>query len=97
MTHFAVGGRVSRRGRLVGIYWKSFGFQKPQQFGAGHEQFTAQSPADFELAALNETVNAEIIDTEHVGGFPDGVGQPFRGRGDRRRFKGGNGLHINSS
>ena len=65
--------------------------------GAGHEQFATQSAADFEFVALDETVNAEIIDTEQVCGFLDGIGQPFRVRGGRWCFRCGNGLHISSS
>src|SRR5438093_1349341 len=41
-------------------------FQELEQFGAWHEQFTAECPAHFEFASLNEPVNAEIIHAQHV-------------------------------
>jgi len=31
-----------------------------------------------QLSALNETIDAEIIDTQEIGGFMKGVGKPLR-------------------
>ena len=63
----------------------SFGLQQLQLFGARDEQLAAQRPAGFEFAALDEPVNAEVIHAEHVGGFLNGICQPF-GRWRGRMF-----------
>jgi len=79
-----------------------FRLQEFEQFGAWHEQLAAQHPADFEFAALNEPINAEIIDAKQVSRFLDGIGKPlglpqrFCGvvgvSNSRRRRAGGGGL-----
>jgi hypothetical protein len=73
----------------------SFGFQKFDQFGAGHEQLATHCPAHFQFAPLDEAVNAEIIDAQEIGGFLHGVGQSFRwGGGWWLRL--GYGIHNHS-
>jgi hypothetical protein len=50
---------------------------KVEQFGAGYQQLAAQGTAWLQLLALNQPVNAEIMNTEHGCGFLDGIRQPF--------------------
>lgn len=70
-------------------------FQKPEKFGTRNKQLAAQGAAHFQFAALNEPIDAEIIHAKQVGGFLDGISEPFglrwlgrfgsvRGRGKRR-------------
>ena len=50
--------------------WRfSLGFQELEQFCARHEQLAAKCPASLEFSALNQSVNAEIIDAKQIGGF----------------------------
>ena len=51
----------------------SFRREQLQQFSARDEQLAAQGAAGFEFATLDQPVNAEIIDAEHIGRFLDGI------------------------
>ena len=55
----------------------SFALQQFEQFGARHQQLAAQGTAWLQLSALNQPVNAEIVDAKHGCGFLDGISQPF--------------------
>src|SRR5205814_750011 len=59
----------------------SFGFQKFEQFGPGHQYFAAESAARLELVALNQTIDAEIVDPEQIGRFSHRICKPFSGGG----------------
>jgi hypothetical protein len=57
----------------------SFGFQQFEHFSPGHKQFSTHRATNFEFPELDQSVNTEIIDAEHVGHFMNGIGQPLYG------------------
>ena len=57
-------------------------FEQPQEFRAWDEQFSTQRMAGVQLPTLDETINAEVIDSEQVGSLMHGISEPlWRARG----------------
>ena len=53
-------------------------FYQPEEFRPRHEQLATQSAAGAQLSALDEAIDAEIIDAEEAGRFMHGVSKSFR-------------------
>jgi hypothetical protein len=54
--------------------------QQFDQFNARHEQFAAQHAAGFNLLPLDQPIHGVIMDAKQVGGFLNGIREPFGGR-----------------
>ncbi len=52
-------------------------FQQPQQFRSRHEKFAAKRTTGAQFSALDQSINAEVIDSEKIGGFLYGIGEPL--------------------
>jgi hypothetical protein len=65
----------------------SLWLQQFEHFSSRHKQFATHRAANLELPELDQSVNAEIIDPEHVGDFMNGIRQSLhRFHLQRRRF-----------
>lgn len=53
-------------------------FQQPEELGSRYEQFTAQRTTGAQFAALDQPVDAEVIDPEQIGRFLNGIREPLR-------------------
>jgi hypothetical protein len=47
-----------------------------------------------QLSALNETIDAEIIDPQEIGGFVQGIGKPLRFGSGRLRWRRSMPIHA---
>jgi hypothetical protein len=54
-----------------------FSVQKPVEFGTGDKEFSAQGSARFQFPALDEAIDAEIIQAQHISRLWNGLCQPF--------------------
>lgn len=51
-------------------------FQEPQQFGARNQELSTKRATGAEFSALDETIDAKIIDSQKSRRFMNGIGEP---------------------